>query len=276
MKNGERGSKRQSSGFKSLDMSCIIAPEGNVRMDIPERELFELSESMKEVGLIHPIVVAEQDGKYEVVVGQRRWLAAKKLGWSRIKAEVRKLNRTEIAVMRANENLQREGLSAIEEAALYADLLDSHSFDVRMIARQMGRSVAHVRQRMDLLKMDEQVQMAVHEGKILVAVARELNKIGDKKELYRYLGIAIENGVTAKVVEGWTEEFRKSLQYIDANNTYPSPGPEVIREEKYFTMCQCCERAMEYKDIRSLKVCSKCYGLILKVVDQGYFKEGGG
>jgi len=276
MTSGKQDSKRPSSGFKSLEMSCIIAPEGNVRMDIPERELFELSESMKEVGLIHPIVVAEQDGKYEVVVGQRRWLAAKKLGWSRIRAEVRTLDRTEIALIRANENLQREGLTAIEEAGVYADLFDTHSFTIKMIGNQMGKSVYHVTSRMDLLKMDEQVQMAVHKGKISCAAARELHKIEDKKDLYRYLEIAIESGATAKVVEGWTEDYRKSLQYINSHDRPPSPGPEITREEKYFTMCQCCENAMEYKDMRSLKVCSKCYELILKVVDQGYFKEGGG
>ncbi|MBA7478649.1 Nucleoid occlusion protein [subsurface metagenome] len=198
MTNGKQDSRRPSSGFKSLDMACIIAPEGNVRMDIAERELFELSESMKEVGLIHPIVVAEQDGKYEVVVGQRRWLAAKKLGWSRIRAEVRTLDGTQIALIRANENLQREGLTPIEEAGVYADLFDTHSFTIKMIAKQMGKSVAHVRQRMDLLKMDEQVQMAVHKGDISAAVARELHKIEDKKDLYRYLEMAIQSGITAQ------------------------------------------------------------------------------
>lgn len=261
------------TGFKSLDLSSIKPPEGHIRLDIPERELFELSESMREIGLIHAILVVPSDGKYEVVAGHRRFLAAKKLGWSRIKAEVRKLSREQIAVIRANENLQREGLSPIEEAAVYVDLFDVHHFTVKMISKHMGRPVVTVTGRMDLLKMDEQLQIAIHKGQISCAVAKQLHKIGDKKDLYRYLDIAIENGVTAKVAAQWTEEYRKGLQYIDSHDRPPSSLPEKTRDEKYYTMCQTCEGPMEYKDMRTLKVCATCYDLILKVVDQGYFKK---
>jgi len=273
MTRGKEASKGTSLGFKSIEMALIVPPEQNVRMEVEDRQLFELSESMKEVGLIHPILVSEFDGKYEVVAGQRRWLAAKKLGWSKIKAEVRRLEGTEIALIRANENLQREGLSPIEEAAIYGDLFDVHKFTIKMIANQMGKSAAHVTSRMDLLKMDEQIQMAVHKKKISCAVARELFKIEDKKDLYRFLDIAIENGVTATVAKQWTEDYRKSLQYIDSREGPPDPRPEITREEKYFTMCQCCEGPMEYKDMRNLKVCSRCFSIIIGAVEEGYFKK---
>lgn len=273
MKSGKKESKGTSLGFKSIEMSLIVAPEGNVRMAVEDRQIFELSESMREVGLIHPILVSELDGKYEVVAGQRRWLAAKKLGWSKIKAEVRRLDGTQIALLRANENLQREGLSPIEEGAIYTDLFDVHKFTIKMIANKMGKSAAHITGRMDLLKMDEQIQMAVHKKKISCAVARELFKIEDKKDLYRFLDIAVENGVTATVARQWTEDYRKSLQYINSREGPPDPSPEIIREEKYFTMCQCCEGAMEYKDMRTLKVCSRCHSIIIGAVEEGYFKK---
>ena len=265
--------KPVAQGYKSLDMSLIVEPDGNIRLDIPERELFELSESMKEIGLIHAILVVPKDGKYEVVAGQRRWLAAQKLGWSRIKVEIRDLTREQIALIRANENLQREGLSPIEEAAVYADLFDQHHFTIKMITKLIGKSTRHVTLRMNLLKMDDQLQKAIHKGQITGAVARELHKIDDKKDLYRYLDVAIENGVTSTVAAQWTQEYRKGLQYINDTSLPPSPLPEIERPDKYFTMCQTCEGPMEYKDMRTLKVCAKCYDLILKVVDQGYFKK---
>lgn len=262
-------------GQRQVDMELIIAPEGNIRLDIPDRSIFELSESMKEVGLIQPILLCEQDGKFEVVAGQRRWLAAKRLQWKTIRAEIRKLTRVQIAVIRANENLQREGLSPIEEAAVYTDLFDNHSLTMKMIADRMGKAVSHVKGRMDLLQMDSEVQKAIHTGKIAVRVARVLNTINDKKDLYRYLEIAVENGVTEAVAKLWTEEYRKGLQYVHSEDRPGDSLPERQREEKYFTMCQTCEGAMEYKDMRTIKVCDKCYDLILKVVEQGYFKEGG-
>jgi len=262
-------------GQRLVDLELIIPPEGNIRLDIPDRELFELSESMKEVGLIQAILLTPNNDKLEVVAGQRRWLAAKRLKWKTIKAEVRKLTRVQIALIRANENLQRVGLSPIEEGAVYADLFDEHKLTMKMISDRMGKSIHHVKRMMDLLRMDPEVQKAVHKGKITNAVAFELNKIGEKKDLYRYLELAIENGVTSTVAAQWTEEYRKGLQYVHNREREASPGTDNKREEKYFTMCQFCEGPMEYKDMRVIKICAKCNDLIIKVVEQGYFKKEG-
>ena len=258
-----------------IDMDLIIEPEGDIRLDIPERSIFELSESMKEIGLLQAIILSEEEGKFEVVAGRRRWLAAKRLNWKKIRAEVRKLTRLQIALIRATENLQREGLSPIEEGAVYADLFDNHGLTMKMIADRMGKASSTVKGMMDLLRMDPEIQKAIHYRKISIGVARVLNKIEDKKDLYRYLELAIENGVTEAVAKLWTEEYRKGLQYVHSSERQPGPLPETIREEKYFTMCQTCEGPTEYKDLRVIKVCEKCHDLIVSVVNQGYFKEGG-
>lgn len=263
------------TGQRLIDLDLIIAPEGNVRMEIPERTLFELSESMKEIGLIQPILLTPNNDKLEVVAGQRRWLAAKRLKWKTIRAEVRKLTRVQIALIRANENIQREGLSPIEEGAVYADLFDEHKLTMKMIADRMGKGTTHIKKRMDLLRMDPEIQKAVHTAKITCAVAFVLTKITEKKDLYRYLELAIEHGVTSTVAKQWTDEYRKGLQYVHTRDQEASPVPSDKKEEKYYTMCQTCEGPMEYKDMRVIKICAKCNDLIIKVVEQGYFKEGG-
>lgn len=267
--------KSKELDLRLIDMNIIIEPQGDIRLDIPERTIFELSESMKEVGLIHAILLTEIDGKFEVVAGNRRWLAAKRLQWKTIRAEVRELTRVQVALIRANENLQREGLSPIEEGAVYVDLFDNHKLTIKMIADRMGKPATHVKDRMDLLRLDPEIQKAIHNNKIGVGVAKVLSKIEDKKDLYRYLELAIENGVTENVAKLWTEEYRKGLQYIDSGERDSRPLTEITREEKYYTMCQTCEGPMEYKDMRTLKVCATCLDLIVTVVNQGYFKEEG-
>lgn len=267
--------KASSKSYKEVDMEMIVPAETNVRLDIPDREIFELSESMKEIGLIHAIILSEKNGKYTIVVGHRRWMAAKKIGWKKIKAEIRELTDKEVAIIRATENLQREGLSPIEEAAIYADLYDINKFTIKMIATKMAKSTDLIIKRMDLLKMDEQVQIAIHKGQIPATVARELHKIDDKKDLYRYLEIAIDSGVSAKVAANWVDEYRRGLQYLNDRQLAPSPTPEIMRPEKSFTMCQLCEGSMEWKDTHNIKACTICFELLMKVVDQGYFKKGG-
>ena len=75
---------------KPVDLALIDPPDGHVRLEIPERQIFELSESMKEIGLIQAILITPVNKRYEVVVGHRRYLAAKRLKWDKIKAEIRK------------------------------------------------------------------------------------------------------------------------------------------------------------------------------------------
>jgi len=255
--------------YNEIELNLIDPPDGHVRMDIPERKLFELSESMKEVGLIQAILLTPVKERYEVVVGHRRYLAAKKLRWKTIKAEVKDLPRNEVAILRATENLQREGLSPIEEAAIYHDLYTERGFTVKMIADKMGRSVFHVKGRMDLLKMDPEIQKVIHSGKILLEVARIISKIGDKKEMYRYLEMAVENGVTPAVARIWTDDYRKSLQYINTRQNPTNPPDEVIIPQKYYTPCQICEGPMEYKDMNVIKVCRACYNNLIQALKEG-------
>jgi ParB family chromosome partitioning protein len=269
MKSGKKDSQKQSNDYREVELKLIDPPDGHVRMDIPERQLFELSESMKEVGLIQAILVTPVKERYEVVVGHRRYLAARKLRWKTIKTEIREMDRNKVAVLRAIENLQREGLSPIEEAAIYVDLADKSGFTHNMIAEKMGMSLGHIKDRLRLLRLDPEIQKAIHSGKIIIEVGKILSKIGDKKEMYRYLEIAIENGVTEKVALGWTEDYRKSLQYIARGDNPPDPPEETILPTKYYAPCQICEGPIEYADMRVIKICKDCYNNLIKGLKEG-------
>jgi len=267
--------KQENQEFKEFDIASLIEPDGAIRLEIPEESIIELAESMKELGLIQPIVISEQEGQYEIVVGHRRWMAAKRLGWEKIDAIVRTLDRTQIALIRATENLQREGLSYLEEAAIYADLHVTHKLSLNQIAGRVGKSFITVKNRLDLLTMDDGIQKAIHDKKINPSVAVELNKIEREIDLKRYLTLSIEEGVTAKVVARWVDDLRKSLLYSPNTEGGGSPHKEETREKKYFTMCQFCEEAVEYKDLCRFEICKRCYDLTLNVVAQGHYKKGG-
>jgi len=266
--------KQETYDFQVIDMASILPPDEANRMEIPESNIVELSESMRELGLIQPVVLSEKDGKFEIVAGHRRWLAAKRLGWEDIAAIVKDLDRTQIALIRAAENLQREGLTYIEEAAIYYDLYHDHNLTLQMIADRMGKAIGTVKGRMDLLNMDDEVQKAIHYKKISPHVAVELSKIDDQKALYRYLNVAIENGVTAQQMAQWVDDRRKGLAFNPDRGGGGGQQPETTREQKSFAMCEFCQGPVEYKDAHNLTACPKCNDLIVSVVAQGYFKEG--
>jgi len=257
------------STYKEIELNLIDPPDGHVRMDIPERQLFELSESMKEIGLLQTILIRPVKERFEVIAGHRRYLAATRLHWKTITSHVKEMSDSEAAVARATENLQREGLSPIEEAAIYLDLAEKSNFTINMIADKVCKAASTIKRTMALLKLDTEVQKAIHSGQISLDVAFTLSKIGDKKELYRYLEIAIENGVTNKVAMGWTEDFRKSLQYVESPDAPAIPPEEMLVPQKYYTPCQICEGPIEYKDMHVIKVCGTCYHNIIQALKEG-------
>ncbi|MBA7636807.1 Nucleoid occlusion protein [subsurface metagenome] len=266
--------KQEVPELKMIDMESLLPPQEDVRILISDEYILELAESMRQVGLLQSITVDEQDGRHEIVIGHRRFLAAKKLGWTEIRAEVGHFTVIEKALMRATENLQRENLSPIEEGYIYIGLQDEHGFSLRDIADRMGKSYVTVKNRLDLLKMDDEVQKAIQFKKISPAVAVELSKIDDQKIMYRYLNIAIGDGVTAQIMARWADDWRKALAYNPDRGGGGGQQPEATRELKSFAMCEFCKGPVEYKDVHNLPACPKCNDLIVSVVAQGYFKEG--
>lgn len=251
-----------------VPVSKLVEPEGRIRLEIDSVSLYELSENIREVGLLQPLVVCKDGGKYEVVAGERRFLAIKKLGWDEIPCVVKKFSRLERALARASENLNRANLSPIEEAAVYADLKDEHGLTIKQIGDRMGRSGSHVEQRIELISMPEEVQKEIHRGKISASVAKVLCRIKDKKELFYHLELAVENGVTASIMQQWVDDWKDKIKYRDTKFVEGSSPVEETLPEKTYAACQICETPVEYGDIKFIKVCGECLDNIIKSVNK--------
>jgi len=248
---------------KTIKIELVDEPSSSVRININDREIYELSESIKEVGLIESVVVVEKGERFEIVAGHRRLLACREAGLPTIRCFVAKLNPTDMALVKATENLQKVGLTSVEEGGIYGELYDKEGLTINQIANKMGRSATHVKRMIDILRMDELVIKAIHEGKISIAVAEQLERIDDKKEKLRYLDIAVENGASSRVVKMWVEDLRKSLQYINNRDEIPPPDVDYIVPQKSYGACEMCDKAVEYKNIRMIKVCPECHRMII-------------
>ncbi|MGV2911348.1 nucleoid occlusion protein, partial [Bacillus safensis] len=127
-------------------------------------------------GIIQPIVVrpTEEEGKYELIAGERRWRAVQTLQWEKIPAIIKDFTDTETASVALIENLQREELSSIEEAHAYARLLELHDLTQEALAQRLGKGQSTVANKLRLLKLPEEVQQAILEKKISERHARSL------------------------------------------------------------------------------------------------------
>lgn len=142
------------------------------RKNFDEDGLNELSESIKQYGIIQPLIVQEKNGYYEIIAGERRWRAAKIAGLKEVPVIIRSLSDQEVMEISLIENIQREDLNPIEEALAYKRLLEEFHLKQEEVAKRVSKSRTTITNSMRLLKLTEEVQKMVVDGKLTTGHAR--------------------------------------------------------------------------------------------------------
>jgi len=193
----------RDGALKKVPLSLLDDPRAPLRSAVESGALEELVQSMSRRGLLQPIGAMERDGRFEVVWGHRRTMAARELGWDSISARVVVRDAGGLLLDRAHENLMRADLSPVEEAQLCEALVVDAGGDIEKAARQVGRSVGWVQNRLDILAWPEDVRTAVDAGEISRAAAAPLVRVGDADERARLLREAVLNGYGERVTRAW-------------------------------------------------------------------------
>ncbi len=170
-------------GIISLKLVDIEPNRSQPRKDFDEESLNELADSIKENGVISPIIVKRaENGFYTIVAGERRWRASKKAGLKEIPAIVRELSEIETRKIALIENLQRQDLNAVEEALGYRELMDEHSLTQEEVATMMGKSRSSVANSLRLLSLAPDVLSLVREGRLSFGHAKVIMGCDIKKQ----------------------------------------------------------------------------------------------
>jgi len=159
---------------KHLAIGEIDASPYQPRTVFDDERIDELSQTIKTHGVIQPIVVRVRNKRYEIIAGERRFRAVKKLGLETIPAIIREFNDSQAASIALIENLQREGLSAIEEAIAYQKLIDLHNLTQESLAQRLGKSQSTIANKIRLLGLGETIKTALMERKITERHARAM------------------------------------------------------------------------------------------------------
>ena len=169
---------------QELPIEQVEVNEDQPRQVFSEESIAELAETIQSHGLLQPIIVRPiGDTKYQIIAGERRYRAIKKLNWQKIPAIVKKMDEKEAASMAVIENLQREGLTAIEEAESYRKLMDLNQLTQLELARAIGKRQAFVANKLRLLKLSPLVQRAILQRKISERHGRSIVSLPEKKQV---------------------------------------------------------------------------------------------
>ena len=177
-----------------------------------EDALNELAESIKENGVIQPIIVKKSIKGYDVIAGERRLRASKIAGLKTIPAIIRQLSDEKMAEIALLENLQRENLNALEEAKAYKSLIDKLHLTQEELAKKVSKSRSHITNMLGLLRLPNEVQDMVMDNKLTMGHARALSKIDDEEEVIKMANEVVENKLTVRDIETKTEEAPKTVK----------------------------------------------------------------
>jgi ParB family chromosome partitioning protein len=200
-----REQAQASGALRELPVSNVLPNPYQPRSQITEADLVELIASIEASGLLQPVIVRPRNGKYELIAGERRWRAVQRLGWAKIPAVVRDVDDQTLLTLALIENLQRDDLSAIDEATGYQRLGEEFELAQAEIARLVGRDRSTIANILRLLKLPTEVKTLIQEGKLSEGHARALLSIEEESEALRLAREAVEKGWSVREVESRTK-----------------------------------------------------------------------
>ena len=183
----------------NVPVECIKPNPYQPRKTFTDESLDELATSIKNYGLLQPIVVRMiSKNSFELIAGERRWRAAQLLGLSEIPAIVRESQDSESAVMALVENLQRENLHFLEEAEGYYNLLNKYNMTQEELAQKIGKNQSTIANKMRILKLSPEIKKVIYHEKLSERHARSLLRLPDEELRRKVLAKICEKGLTVK------------------------------------------------------------------------------
>ena len=193
---------------KQVKLSLVEPNRDQPRKKFSEESLAELADSIRQYGIIQPLIVQDKNGYYEIIAGERRWRAAKLAGLKEIPIIIRDISQQEVMEISLIENIQRENLNPIEEALAYKRLLEEFNLKQEEVAKRVSKSRTAVTNSMRLLKLTEDVQQMVIDEKLTMGHARCLIAIEDP-DLQKQIALqVIDKNLSVRD----TEKLMKKLQ----------------------------------------------------------------
>jgi ParB family chromosome partitioning protein len=247
---------RNFKKIESINLDQIIAGVYQPRKNFDKIELQELADSIKENGLIQPIIlrkVSDED-RYEIIAGERRFRAAKLAGLKEIPSIVKKINNHEALELAIIENIQRTDLSLIEEANGYQQLMAEFSYKQDQVAQKIGKSRSHVANLLRLLSLPKNVQKFLDKKQISMGHARAIINSRDPEKLAKQI---IENSLTVRDVEDLVrdekvEKIKNNLTFVKTESKIKLIDPEYLSSlEKKLSELSQMESKISYNSFKN-------------------------
>lgn len=211
---------------RRIPINQIVPNRFQPRTVFDDEKIEELARTIHTHGIIQPIVLREyEEDKFEIIAGERRWRAMKKLGWEEAPAIIKNMSDTETASVALIENLQREELSPIEEAIAYGKLLELHNLTQEALAQRLGKGQSTVANKLRLLKLPEEIQEALLNKEISERHARSMIPLKEREKQIQLLQEIIEKSLNVKQTE------ERVVKMLEQTQQKPKPKRKAFSKD---------------------------------------------
>lgn len=239
-----------------IPIEKIKEPEKAMRLKMDPEKYEELKESIREIGLIEPLIVKTSGDFYEIIAGHRRYIACGDLGFKEIPCIITKTNEEQNLKIKYHENAFREDLSTYEEAVIFRDLITTQKIDTLYISKIFGRTESYIKTRVELFSFFPELITAVKNNEITLSIAKEMNQVDDMTTRSIYLSNAINNQVSLKKVREWVGNWlsaNKPDMFEEQREKYENTSNEPI-----YVDCMTCGEKKLIENTRLIRMCNDC------------------
>lgn len=216
------GEENDKNSVNEIKITEVEPNENQPRREFDEKNLMDLAESIKEHGVVQPIIVRKVENGYQIIAGERRWRASRLAGNKTIPAIIKECSDIEVMEIALIENLQREDLNSIEEAYAYKSLIEEYNMTQEEISKRIGKSRPAIANSLRLLQLPEEVKEMVAAGKISQGHARALLSVGGANKQIEIANKIVDQQLNVRQIEKLAKDSKEK------KNIKREPGPEQL------------------------------------------------
>ena len=208
-KKQEKENDSPKSGEIMVRINEVEPNRDQPRKDFDEDALMELADSIRQFGILQPLLVQKKKNYYEIIAGERRWRAAKLAGLKEVPVVIREMTDQEIVEISLIENIQRENLNPIEEAMAYDSILKSSNITQDELAKKFGKSRSYITNSLGLLRLPDDTKKYVEDNKLSMSHARALSKLDDTEQINRLANKIVNENLNVRAIENITRDIHE-------------------------------------------------------------------
>ncbi|MBA7522553.1 Nucleoid occlusion protein [subsurface metagenome] len=249
-----------------INLSQLIIPEFEAHKQIADGYISEITASIKEMGIIEPLIVRPLDDDYEIVAGCVRYRCAKIAGLKSAPCIILSLDDQKAEVLKLHENIKRVPLDHIDQGNTFVMMREKFSLTEEQISSIVGKSTAYISQHISLVSQDEELIKAVRNNNLSFSQARELMKVTDKSERRRLRLYCENEGATVEVLKKWIQDYKNSLLVNPPTSDSGDSVSYIPDRPQDWRSCQACGKATEIIHIRQVFYCPECDSAIKQAI----------